>query len=392
MKKYAYSIVSLLLIFTLILSGCSGQTSGKSGASKGDKPTTITIYTVAGGDEYYNDILIPMFEKETGGKYKIEYGRGTPQEVINKIKAQGKNGNIDLVITGLDGLPLGIEEGIWEQLVPNYGDEVHVDEWNEIAKAYIDKFDGYGAPITTGSGGPIIVYNEDAVKNPPTTYAELKDWINEHPNRFLYPTVPSSGPARGFFLGLVNSLGEDFNNPDSLDKTWNYLEEIGDKIQHYPTKTSDAITALYDGDVDIIPHVPFWFANNQVQGVVPPNIKGITLTDSPQIIDSHFYVMLKDLPEDRKKAALEFLTFATSKEAQSQALGVAFMPANKEASADLLNEEYKEGYNQLVEMILPEFKKDGELIMPEEDWSLFPNLEETTTLYKQWEEKIQSKK
>jgi putative spermidine/putrescine transport system substrate-binding protein len=393
LKKSFTIVLGLLFLLTTILAGCSGQTSTKEGgSSKNGEPTKITIYTVAGGDEYYNDILIPMFEKETGGKYKVEYGRGTPQEVINKIKAQGKNGNIDLVITGLDGLPLGIDAGIWDQLVPNYGEEVHVDEWNEIATEYIEKFDGYGAPIITGPGGPILVYNEDKVKEPPTTYEELKKWIEENPGKFTYPAVPSSGPARGFFLGLAQSMGEDINDAESLDKTWTYLEEIGKTIDNYPTKTSDSFNALYDGAVDIIPHFPLWFANLQVQGTVPPNIKAVKLTDTKQLIDSQFFVMLKDLPEERKKAALEFLKFATSKEAQAQGLAVGFLPANKEATVDLLLPEYQENYKKLTEAVLPEFKDGDTLKVKEGDWTLFPDLETTTEHYKNWEEKIQAKK
>lgn len=390
MKRTYVLIVSFFLLVSFGLAGCSSESSSSGNGGNG-QPQTITIYTVAGGDEYYNDILIPMFEEEMGGKYKVEYGRGTPQEVISKIKAQGNNGNIDLVITGLDGLPMGIEEGLWEQMVPNYSEEIHKSEWNEIAEAYIETYDGYGVPITTGSGGPILVYNSDKVKNPPTTYEELKEWINENPGKFTYPAVPSSGPARGFFLGLAQSMGEDFNNPDSLDKTWTYLEEIDKTISNYPTKTSDSFTALYDGSVDIIPHYPFWFANLKVSGTVPPNIEAVKMEDTKQIIDSHFFVMLKDLPEERKQAALDFLNFAMSKEAQAQGLGVSFLPANSEATADLLKPEYKENYKKLTEAILPDFLEDDTLKVKEDDWVLFPELDTANTLYKQWEEKIQSK-
>jgi putative spermidine/putrescine transport system substrate-binding protein len=393
MKKTFALLLSLILIGSVFLAGCGSDSAGSDSSNGGgsDKPQKITIYTVAGGDEYYNDILIPMFEEEMGGKYEVEYGRGTPQEIISKIKAQGDNGNIDLVITGLDGLPMGIEEGLWEQMVPNYNEEIHQGDWNEIANAYIETFDGYGVPITTGSGGPILVYNEDKVKNPPTTYEELKEWIDENPGKFLYPAVSSSGPARGFFLGLAQAMGEDFNNPDSLDKTWKYLEDISGTISNYPTKTSDSFTALYDGSVDIIPHYPFWFANLQVSGTVPPNIKAVKMTDSKQIIDSHFFVMLKDLPEERKQAALDFLNFAMSKEAQAQGLGVAFLPANGQATADLLKPEYQENYKKLTETILPDYLEGETLKVAEDDWVLFPSLETANTLYKQWEEKIQSK-
>jgi len=393
MKKTLVSILSLLLLISMVLAGCGNASSSSSkGGDKGkQEPQTITIYTVAGGDEYYNDILIPMFEEEMEGKYKVEYGRGTPQEIISKIKAQGDNGNIDLVITGLDGLPMGIDEGLWEQMVPTYSEEIHESEWNEIAKAYIDTFEGYGVPITTGSGGPILVYNSDKVKNPPKTYEELKKWIDENPGKFLYPTVPTSGPARGFFLGLVQSLGEDFNKPETLDKTWTYLEEVGETVSNYPSKTSDSFTALYDGTVDIIPHYPFWFANLKVSGTVPPNIEAVKLTDTKQIIDSHFFVMLKDLPEERKKAALDFLNFAMSKEAQAQGLGVAFLPANSNATADLLKPEYQENYKKLTEAILPDYLDGDTLSVGEDDWVLFPRLETANELYKQWEENILSR-
>ncbi|RKQ32482.1 extracellular solute-binding protein [Oceanobacillus halophilus] len=388
MKKQKWILLATILMMGIILAACGGGAEESGGS---DDPTTLTIYSVAGGDEYYNDIVIPMFEEETGGKYNVEYGRGTPQEIINKIKTQGDNGTIDVVITGLDGLPLGINDGLWEQLLPEYSEEVHADEWNEIGSAYKESFDGYGAPVTTGSGGPILVYNKDKIDNPPTTYAELKDWISENPGKFTYPAVPSSGPARGFFFGLAQSLGEDFNDPQSLDETWTYLEDIGETIDNYPTKTSDSFDLLYEGAVDIIPHTPFWFANLVATDTVPPNIGAVALEDTKQIIDSHFYVMLKDLPDDRKAAALEFLEFATSKEVQSQGYAVGFLPANGEASPELLEEEYVETYNHYQEGVMPEFK-DGETIyVPEDNWVLFPNLEATNESYSLWEQNIQAK-
>lgn len=387
MKNKKWVLITTIFLLSVLLAAC-GSDEESSGSSDGSN--TLTIYTVAGGDEYYNDIVIPMFEEATG--YKVEYGRGTPQEIINKIKTQGENGGIDIVITGLDGLPLGINEGLWEQLVPEYSEEVHADEWNEIANAYKEKFDGYGVPVTTGSGGPILVYNKDRVDNPPTTYEELKEWILDNPGRFTYPAVPSSGPARGFFFGLAYALGEDFNDPESLDETWTYLEEIGEVIDNYPTQTSDSFDLLYEGAVDIIPHTPFWFANLKATGTVPPNIEAVALEDTKQIIDSHFYVMLKDLPEERKAAALEFLEFATSKEIQSQGYAVGFIPANGEASPDLLEEQYVETYSNYIEGVLPEFLDGDTIYVPEDNWVLFPDLEPTNESYNLWEQKIQAAK
>lgn len=389
MKKHRWLFLTIIMTISLLLSACGG--AEKSSGGKNGK-ITLTIYSAAGGDEYYKDIVIPMFEEATDGKYNVEYGRGTPQEVINKIKTQGKNGTIDLVVTGLDGLPLGIKEGLWEKILPEYSEETHSAEWNEIGQEYIDKFEGYGAPVTTGSGGPILMYNTKTVKNPPKTYEELRKWIKENPGKFTYPAVPSSGPARGFFFGLIQAMGEDLNNPSSLDKTWDYLEEIGETIEYYPAKTSDSFDLLYEGAVDIVPHIPFWYADNKAIKTIPPHIEAVKLEDAKQVIDSQFYVMVKDLPEDRKNAALEFLKFATSKEIQAQGYVRGFLPANSLATPDMLEPKYQKSYETLVESVMPELKEGDKMKVPDGEWILFPDLEETNELYGLWEEKIQALK
>lgn len=380
MKKGLVILLSLALLIGT-LTACSSTSA-----------TTITVYTVAGGDEYYKDILVPMFEKKMGGKYKVRYGRGTPQEIINKIKAQGKNGNIDIVITGLDGLTLGIEAGLWDQMIPKYEKEVHANELTEAANAYVEKFKGYGVPISNGPGGPVLAYNKNKVKEPPKTYEELKKWIHEHPKKFMYASVPSSGPGRGFFFGAIQALGEDFNKADSLDKTWGYLQDIGQDIDLYPSKTSETFNFLNDGTVDMIAHTPVWFARQKSDGTLPPNIDAVKLQGAKQVVDAHFFVMLKGLPEERKKAALEFINFAMSKESQAQGLPVGTIPSNKYATPDLIQPQYREQYKKLLDAIMPDFKEGDKIILPEGDWVLFPDTETMNKLYKEWEEKIQSKK
>ncbi|MBA4493485.1 extracellular solute-binding protein [Paenactinomyces guangxiensis] len=386
MKKGLGILLSLALTVGILLTGCSSDGAGSG------SPQKITVYTVAGGDEYYKDVLVPMFEKAMKGKYKVEYGRSTPQELINKIKAQGKNGNIDVVISGVDALPIGMKQGLWEQILPKYGKELHADELNELSQAYVKKFDGYGIPNKTGPAGPVLAYNKDKVKQPPKTYEELKQWVKKHPKKFMYAAVPSSGPSRAFFFGLAQSMGEDYNKVESLNKTWSYLEEIGQNIDLYPSKTSDSFNYLYDGTVDIIPHSPLWAAMLKATGTLPPNIGLIKLTDAKTVVDSHFYVMPKDLPEDRKKAALEFIGFALSKEAQAQQLATGAIPSNKNATPDLILPQYKDDYKKIIDSVIPEFKDGDMMIIPKGDGVLFPDPDPMNQIYKTWEEKIQSKK
>ncbi|PLR78197.1 hypothetical protein CU633_06675 [Bacillus sp. V3-13] len=395
MSKQFAIISSLILAISLFLTACNGSTAKQEQASAPDsagngKPQTITFYTVSGKDEYFKDILIPMFEKEMKGKYKVEYGRGTPQEILNKIKAQGKNGNIDIVAAGMDAMPLGIQQGLWEQLYPAYEKELPQDNLTDIAKQYIEKYQGYGI-VDSGTSGPVLAYNSKTVKNPPKSYAELKDWIKENPGKFMYAAVPNSGTGRAFFLGLASAMGEDPNSPEQLTKTWNYLEEISPHISSYPSSTSDTFTFLTDGTVDIIPHTPFWYARSMMEASLPSHIKTVELEDSKQFMDASFLVMLKDLPKERKEAALEFLKYSMKKEPQSQAMSVGQVPANKEAAEKLIDPKYKANFDAVSDALPKEYKEDGRFTGGD-DVLMYPDIEPITKIYKLWEEKIQSKK
>ncbi|UOF90609.1 extracellular solute-binding protein [Fodinisporobacter ferrooxydans] len=397
MKKWLVVGASSLFLAGTVLTGCgsaanSNQGAGKDQTASSGKPITINFYSVAGTDNYYKDILIPMFEKATHGKYHVNYGRGGWQEIVNKIKAQGNHVNIDVVASGIDGVPAGAKQGVWEQLIPKYSKEVRYDEMTDTAKAYVKEFDGYGAPVFTSLGGPVIIYNSDKVKNPPTTYAALKTWIEAHPNKFEYANIQSSGPGRGFYFGLIQSMGENMNNPNNLSKTYKYLSDINKYVNAYPSQTGDTLKALLDGTVDIIPHLPGWFASLYTEGQIPPNIKIATLKDAKQILDAQFYSIPKNLSPERKKAALAFIHFAESKEANAQIYSVFYMPSNKNASIDLLQPKEKETYMNGLKVMPAEFKNGNQIITPANNWTLFPQSDVLLKHYDLWQQKIQAKK
>lgn len=386
MNKKLLLVFSFITIALVSLGACSAGTTGD-----GEKVQKITLYSVGGADDLF-EIWIPAFEEATDGKYQIEYARGNPQEVINKIKAAGDNNNIDIVSTGVDGLNLGVKEGIWEQLYPEYSEEIRYDELTDIAKTYLDENDGYGAIKNTDPGGPILVYNKDKVPNPPKTYEELKDWIKENPGKFTYADISNSGPSRGFFFGLAQSLGEDFSSGEELTKTFEYLKEIDQYIDYYPSQSSDVFDLLFDGTIDIAPHMPLWYANVKNVGEVPDNFEQIRLEDAKQVIDSQFLVIPKELPENRREAALEFIEFVMSSEINAQQYQVGRVPGNENASSDHIFDEYQDQYKGYIEHVLPDFVKDGNAYVPEGDWVLFPKNEVIVEYYEDWENIIQANK
>jgi putative spermidine/putrescine transport system substrate-binding protein len=392
LKKTLVFFLSLLLLLGLALTGCSSSKQTEATGKLSNKPITLNLYSVGGDDDYFNKFLIPMFEKKYAGKYKVQYARGGWEEVVNKIKAQGQHVNIDIVSSGLDGIPGGAKQGVWEQLYPKYKKQIRYDELSEPAKAYIKKFNGYGVPFHVALGGPGLEYNSKKMPNPPKNYDELIKWIKEHPNKFEYSTVPSSGPGRGFFFGLIQYLGEDINNPDGLNKTWNTLSNLGKDISVYPSKTSDTFTALHDGTVDLIPHIPGWFATQVSQDAVPEGFKLQPLEGVKQILDSHLYAIPKNLSDDRKQAALDFINFALSPEADAQIYSQFNVPANVHSTVDMLLPEAKQKYEKGLPALPDEYKDGGKFIIPKNNWVLFPDTDPLMKEYKSWEEKIQAKK
>ncbi|KLU60104.1 hypothetical protein CEB3_c35350 [Peptococcaceae bacterium CEB3] len=390
MKKVSL-VVSLVVILTLALVGCGTNVSQTSNKQGGSQPVTITFYSLGGTDNYFHDILVPMFEKATKGKYKVQYGRGPWQQIVNKIKAEGKNVDIDVLATGLDGLAGGMQAGVWQQLNPAYAPDIHYAELNKFGKEYTDLFQGYGVPAFTSYGGPMLVYNSDKVKQPPTTYAELKVWAAAHPDKFMYATVPTSGPSRGFYFGLIHSLGENINQPDSLSETWNYLTTLGKNITSYPAASGDTFKFLNDGTVYIVPHLPGWYAQQVADGTLAKNIKAVMLTGVPQFLDAQFYVMPKNISPDAQKAALAFINFAMSKEAESQLYAIVYPPTNKNASVAQMLPRYKANYEKELAALPNQLKSGDNLIIPS-DSLLFPNSEVTLAHYKLWQEKIQANK
>lgn len=396
MKKRLTVFISAILIMGLTLVGCGSNGSPNTADGSGSSsPVTITFYSVGGTDNYFNDILVPMFEKANGGKYKVQYGRGPWQQIVNKIKAEGNKVDIDVIATGLDGLSGGIQAGVWQQLNPNYAKDIHYDELTKYGKQYTDLFKGYGVPAFTSFGGPMLVYNSDKIKDPPTTYDAVKSFVSANPGKFMYANIANSGPGRGFYFGLISSLGEDINQPDSLSATWDYLNSIGKNITSYPSATGDTFKFLSDGTIYLAPHLPGWYAQQYAAststGSIPKNIKGVLMKGVPQFLDVQFYVMPKNLSPEKQKAALAFINFAMSKEAQSQLYAIVYPPANKNASVDLLQSQYKDEYTKQFAAIPPELKSGDNLIIPD-NAQLFPNSDIMLEHYKLWQQKVQAKK
>lgn len=328
-------------------------------------PVRINIVDVAGNLQ----LTQKGFEEyaKTHGKYvsNITFSQAPAPELPGKIKAQQAAGavDIDIVLTGNDALAAGIEMGIWEHLYPaDAADLPKVpDVLNSLAKKLYGAAQGQGAIISCCPGGPIFEYMPDAVKQVPTTAAELLDWARANKNKFIYARPANSGPGRAFMMGLPYILGD--KNPkdpkDGWDKTWAYLVELGKYIQYYPGGTVATLKELGDGTRSMIASHVGWDINPRVLGVVPKEANIFALKGFHWVGDSHFICVPKGLQAGTLAVVLDIINYMYEKPQQALTYdkgyfypgpvveGVTLAMAPKE-SQDAINEYGRKIYDTLI--------------------------------------------
>jgi putative spermidine/putrescine transport system substrate-binding protein len=93
---------------------------------------------------------------------RIRFTQAPAPELPSKIKAQQNAGrlDIDLVLTGLDGLAAGIDQDLWLRLIPDYQHRFPGLETNYLpaAQKMYELGHGYGITVTYYPSGPLLEY------------------------------------------------------------------------------------------------------------------------------------------------------------------------------------------------------------------------------------------
>src|SRR6478672_7725503 len=88
-------------------------------------PVTLNVVDVAGNLALTQKAIENYRKAKPNVVSRITYTKAPAPELAGKIKAQQDAGrvDIDLVLTGTDGLAAGIEQGLWIDLLPKYADK-----------------------------------------------------------------------------------------------------------------------------------------------------------------------------------------------------------------------------------------------------------------------------
>ena len=326
-------------------------------------PVVINIVDVAGDLALTQPAFMAYAKAKPNVVSKFTFTKAPAPELPGKIKAQqdANRVDIDLVLTGLDGLAAGIDQKLWVELLPKYAgalpklDDILLP--SAIKMQALTK--GQGVIVSFSPGGPIIEYIPERVKQVPTTAEELLAWTKANPNRFIYARPANSGPGREFMMGLPYILGDtDPKDPvNGWAKTWEYLKAIGENIEYYPTGTGATMKELGEGSRDMLASMTGWDLNPRIIGVVPKNAAITTLKGFRFIMDSHYMCVPKGLADEKVAVLLDLITFMMQKEQQAVTYdqGYAYPgPAVKDVPLSLAPEESQKA---IKEFGRPEYDK-----------------------------------
>jgi putative spermidine/putrescine transport system substrate-binding protein len=205
-----------------------GGSSGKTDGPVPDKPgkaVTLNILDVAGDLQLTQGMIDQFVSQHKDQVAKVTYSKATAPELVGKIRAQQNAGRVDisLVLTGVDGLAAGIDQGLWVPLLPTYRSRVAGMSSYLPGAAAMQKLAGdFGVTVTYYPSGPLIEFLPAKVPTPPKSAEELLAYARANHGAVQYARPSNSGPGRTFLMGLPYLLG-DSNPKDPINgwsRTW----------------------------------------------------------------------------------------------------------------------------------------------------------------------------
>jgi putative spermidine/putrescine transport system substrate-binding protein len=326
------------------------------------KPVTINVLDVAGNLQLTKQMMENFKAKYPNIVANITYSTASAPELAGKLQAQqaGGNAQISLVMTGTDGLSAGIKNDLLVKLLPDHEDMFPglMDNYLAPAADMQGLAQGYGVEVVYYPSGPLYEYNPSKVSGDlPTTPETLLAWAKAHPNRFEYARPANSGPGRTWLMALPYMLGDkDPTDPvNGWDKTWAYLQDLGQYIKVYQTGTTATMKDLANGTVDMIASTTGWYINPILLGTVPKTTKVSNFTNMTWVTDAQYAVVPKGVDADTLTADLDLIAWMLHPDQQAYSFDKGYFypgPAVKNVTLDMAPADSQAAINSVLP---PEF-------------------------------------
>lgn len=340
-----------------------------------------TLNVVTAGDvnmvDYINDYLAPKFEEMNPGVTVRALGTGPgdagSQAIYEKISAQRDAETWDVDVAVIHQRMAGIM--VNDDLLGHYRDEIEtgglVSAENADNALGVD-VSGYVMPMFQSQIA--IAYNPDLIENPPESYADLVEWVQENPGQFGYNGITGGMAGVGFVFGWLYSFSgmadEIRNGPwvdDAVERWQDALADLREFNQHVTLTPGNAGTldALNRGEIAMGPVWMDMFYTWVADGRLNPNLSLLVL--GPGMPGQPMYYVLPERAAE-PELAKAFIELATSPEVQAEGIVGNFnwFPG---IDAEHVREQLgEEEWERLYADVSPEILAERGWSMPQADY------------------------
>jgi len=334
------------------------------------RPVTLTVIDVAGQLQLTKAIIDDYAKSHPQYVAQLNYERATAPELPAKIKAQqaANQVQINMVLTGSDGLSSGIVESIWQRLLPDYQTKFPNLTGNYIQPKAQGLAQGYGMLDVFGNYGPTLTYNPKKLASPPKTSDDLLSWAKANPNQLIYARPANSGPGRSMVMGLPYVLGEaQPKEPAAWTKVWPYLAELGKYVQYYPSGTAITYQELGQGARTIAVSTMGWDMNVRVLGTIPKDFGAVAFANGRLIADTQYVTVPKGIAPDVLAVVLDLIAWILKPDQQAKVYDNAYFypgPAVKGVGLEMAPKESQDAVRSVVRPLFEQLIKSRPIENP----------------------------
>lgn len=330
--------------------------------------TVLTVATAGSENmvDYVTEYLGPKFEAANPGVSVRVIGTGPgdagSNAIMERLEAQMKAGaTADIDVAVVHQKPVG--HMVEASLLASYVDQAETGKLVSSAAAKNAlgvNVDGYVIPMFHSQTA--WAYNPDLVASPPQSYAELQDWVKEHPNAFGYNGIRNGMSGISFVTGwMYSETGEAekmMEGPfdpalvesDAWKQALAKLREFNQYVAFTPGNAG-TLDMLNRGEIAIGPVWVDMFYTWQADGRLNPRIKLELPAPGMPGQPMYYVVPAKTANTD---LAVKFIEMATSPAVQAEGIVERFNWYPGIDPTHLKGHISEDSWNKLFAEITPE--------------------------------------
>ncbi|MGP4069715.1 ABC transporter substrate-binding protein [Halobacillus sp. B29] len=387
------------IILTALLAACGNTSSDETALSEvTENPwsdiesaadgTTVRLF-MWGGDEGINQYIDEWAAPRLEENYNIELERVPMDtgEILQKLQTEkqaGKSeGTIDIIWLNGENFKNAKENdllaGSFVNELPNFQEYYDTDD-PAFQTDFGTSTDGMEAPW--GKVQFVFHYDQSKLETPPSSFEELKSWLEQNPGKFTYPNAEDF-TGNAFLRHVLYAKAE---NPSAIyeqsldeeriaataDQTWRYLEEMESDLwrkgEHYPNTLTELDRLYSQGEVWMTMGYNEARAESLIEEGVFPETTRSFIMEPGSIGNTHFLSIPFNSPEP--EGALTVINFMLSPEAQLAKLQPDYWGENTPISLGKLSENMREKFESVERgKSVPSQEKLEESFLPESEAS-----------------------